>query len=73
MKWWLILWSLSLVACGGEFWLTPVHHVAYKSKDGQLSCHIDNCCWPYKEKFMICTQASGINGGTVYFKYYLDK
>jgi hypothetical protein len=74
MRYWLIITMLLLSGCGGELWFTPNGHRAfYKSKDGQLSCYTDNCCWPYKEQAMICTQADGVNGATMYLKVKLDK
>jgi hypothetical protein len=73
MKYWLMLTLVLLCSCGGEFWLTPNGHRAfYRSKDGQVSCYTDNCCWPYKERLMVCTQP-GYNNVSVYVKYVPDK
>jgi hypothetical protein len=74
MKCWLIVTVLLLSGCAGSFWITPNGHRAfYKSKDGQLSCYTDNCCYPYKEKVMLCTQATGVDSMSVYLKVVTDK
>lgn len=73
MKFILIVFLSILCGCGGTFWLTPNGHRAfYQSADGQLSCYTDNCCYPYKEKAMICTTA-GINNMAVAVKVMIDK
>lgn len=78
MKWWLIILALVCNGCGGELILTPNgHRLLYKSKDGQISCYTDNCCYPYKEKLMACTQADadigGLNTMSISIKYIPDK
>jgi hypothetical protein len=71
---WLVILSLFLSGCGGKFWLTPVGHRAfYKSANGQLSCYGTSCCYPYKEKLMICTESDGVDGATIVVKYVPDK
>lgn len=60
---WIVLLSLLCVGCGGQFWLTPIGHRAfYRSADGQFSCYTNNCCYPYKEKAMVCAEASSDSG-----------
>jgi len=75
---WVIVLSLLCVACGGQFILTPNEHRAlYKSNDGEFSCYTNNCCWPYKEKAMICIEASSdfgtFNSIIAKIKYSPDK
>jgi hypothetical protein len=58
MRYWIIL-LLCLCNCGGDLIFTPNgHRLLYKSRDGQLSVYTNNICYPYKEKVMLCTQAS---------------
>lgn len=73
MKYWLVILAFALNSCGGEFVLTAKGHRAlYKSKDGQFSCYANNCCWPYKNKVMICTEA-GMNNMSFSIKYIPEK
>jgi hypothetical protein len=61
---WIILFSLVLTGCGSQLWFTPHgHRLFYKSADGQLSCYTNNCCFPYKEKAMVCATATADPGG----------
>jgi hypothetical protein len=74
MKSLIVFMCLFLCSCDGQFWLTPVGHRAfYKSKDKQLSCYKDNCCWPYKEKVMVCAYETGLDGVAVYLRFVPDK
>ncbi len=69
---WLIF-SLLFVSCNGQFWLTPSGYQAfYQSKDGEFSCYRTKCCWPYKEKIMICTDM-GVDGAIVKIKFVPEK
>jgi hypothetical protein len=63
--------------CGGHLWLTPNgHRVFYQSASKQLSCYganNPNCCYPYQERLMICTEADSFFGGNVVIRYITDK
>ena len=62
-----------LLGCG-TFELTPNgHRILYKSRDGEFSCLTTRCCYPYKEKIMICTEPTGLNGGTLTIEYVPEK
>lgn len=70
-----------LCGCGGTLWFTPNgHRFFYRSQNGEISCYSNSCCWPYKEREMICVMADpDINGGFtvgqahVFIKYIPDK
>lgn len=55
----VVLLLAFIVSCEGTIKLTPIgHRLYYKGLGGQLSCYTNRCCFPYKEKLMICTQPS---------------
>lgn len=67
MKYWLIL-TLLLVGCGSFQFMDNSNHLLVQSRDRQLSCLSgannsggSNCCYPYKNKLMICTYVA-VNG-----------
>ena len=60
-----------LINCGGTFILKK-DLVAYKDFDGELSCMGNRCCYPFKEKIMICNEAT-MTGAGVFVRYYFDK
>lgn len=73
MKYGLMILSLFLMSCG-IFEFTPNgHRVYYKALGGQFSCYTSRCCYPYKEKVMLCTEPDGINKITVTLQVTLDK
>jgi hypothetical protein len=73
MKSWLISLAVLLSGCG-NVWLTPNgHRLFYKSQNGQLSCYTNSCCFPYKEKLMVCTVADDVSSGSVIVKFIPDK
>jgi hypothetical protein len=80
MKYYWLIILLLLTSCGGNFILTPAgHRFLYKSRDQQLSCYSgqysdgSNCCWPYKDKLMICTFAAfndiGDESGSIVIRF----
>ncbi len=73
MRRWLIVLCALLAGCGTLTFTPNGHRVFYKSKDGEFSCYTTKCCWPYKEKVMLCTEPTGLNGGTIYLEYVPDK
>ena len=73
-----------LIGCSGtSLKIIPGNHLLLQSPDKQLSCYSGgisyngNCCWPYKNKLMVCTYTSvtGKNseGGSLIIRYIWDK
>ena len=67
MKYWLIF-CLLLVGCSGLQFQDASKHLLVQNRDRQLSCLSganntggSNCCYPYKNKLMICTYVA-VNG-----------
>jgi hypothetical protein len=67
MKYWLMLCVL-LTGCSGLQFQNASKHLLVQSRDRQLSCLSgandsggSNCCYPYKNKLMICTYVA-VNG-----------
>ena len=46
--------------------------VVYKNFHGKLSCLQLRCCYPYKEKVMVCNEGNAVGDG-VFVRYYYDK
>lgn len=73
MKYFWLIILLLMTGCVGTFDLTPNgHRLLYKSQDGQISCYTNNCCYPYKERVMLCTEA-GLDNVSFTLKYIPDK
>ena len=72
-RWLIILICLILCGCAGTFDLMPTgHRLLYKSRNGQFSCYTNNCCFPYKEKIMFCSEA-GMNNVMIQIKVVPEK
>jgi hypothetical protein len=70
---WLVLLSLFLVGCGGSLTFTPNGHMLYyKNIGGEISCYGNNCCYPYKQKLMVCTEAT-LNDVSISIKFMPEK
>jgi hypothetical protein len=63
-----IIICLLLCSCGGNLSFVD-HKVLYKNLNGELSCYENVCCWPYKEKLMICTETTDVEAGSIIIKY----
>ena len=67
MKYWLAF-CLLLIGCSNLQFSDMSNHLLLQSRDKQLSCLSgansmggSNCCYPYKNKLMICTYVA-VNG-----------
>lgn len=82
MKYWLTL-TLLLAGCSSLQLKNASSHLLVESRDRQLSCLSganniggSNCCYPYKNKLMICTYVA-VNGvgdetGTIVIRFVPD-
>ena len=54
---------LVLMGCGGKFELTESGVYLYQNESQQFSCKGAQCCYPWKNRAMVCTsaQVDGIN------------
>lgn len=67
-----VVLSLFLLGCGSLTFTPNGHRLLYKSKNGEVSCYTNNCCWPYKEKLMTCTVAE-VDNVSIVIKFVPDK
>jgi len=67
MKYWLIFICLLIASCSEFQFNNMSNHLLIQSRNKQFSCLSgasnggSNCCYPYKNKLMICTYAA-VNG-----------
>lgn len=82
MKYWLAF-CLLLVGCSGLQFQDASKHLLLQSRDRQFSCLSganntggSNCCYPYKNKLMICTYVAvngvGDEAGTIVIRFVPD-
>src|SRR5271170_5809606 len=82
MKYWLIFFLL-LTGCNSFQFKDASNHLLIQSRDQQLSCLSgannsggSNCCYPYKNKLMICTYVAtggiGDASGSIVVRFVPD-
>jgi len=77
----IIVFLLLLIGCSARLRRVE-NHLLLQNRNQRLSCYTgsannsSNCCYPYKNKFMICTYASfnrfGDEDGSIIIRYIPD-